>query len=221
VAQRGLEVQLQVDSETGPNRVLFFETCTPISNRDQGNPFRRNDFSSKSTPGQPGRPMPGTRFGPLSLTSGNQVLLMDPYVVHYPRQKRNLPLSPEHGIGTAPDPRWENFRNTLGDLVRYARRLKLNFVTPRGALSSTGFCLAQTPPAGAEYLVDAPSGGAFTVDVSAMPDTRTLAVEWFDPATGTAIPQGPLPAGSRSRSFTPPFRGDAVLYLVDTAGHRR
>jgi hypothetical protein len=37
--------------------------------QDQGNPFRRNDFSSKSTPGQPGRPMPGTRFGQLSVSS--------------------------------------------------------------------------------------------------------------------------------------------------------
>jgi hypothetical protein len=156
-----------------------------------------------------------------NFTSGNQVLFMDPYLVYYPRQKRNLPLFPEHGIGTAPDPRWENFRNNLGDLVRYARRLNLNNVTPMGALSSTGFCLAQTPSAGAEYLVYAPSGGTFTVDLSAMPDTRTLAVEWFDPTTGTTIPQGRLPAGSRSRSFTPPFRGDAVLYLVDTAGHWR
>ena len=156
-----------------------------------------------------------------NFTNGNQVLFMDPYLVSYPRQKRNLCLDPEHGIGAAPDPRWENFRNNLGYLVRYARRLNLNNVTPKGALSSTGFCLAQTPPAGAEYLVYAPSGGAFTVDLSAMPDTRTLAVEWFDPATGTAIPQEPVVAGSRARSFTPPFRGDAVLYLVDTAGHQR
>jgi hypothetical protein len=57
--------------ETGPNRVLFFETCTPILNQGQGNPFRRNDFSAKSTPGQPGRPMPGTRFGPLSVSDAD------------------------------------------------------------------------------------------------------------------------------------------------------
>jgi hypothetical protein len=29
----------------------------------------------------------------------------------------------------------------------------------------------------------------------------------------------PIPAGSSSQSFTPPFSGDAVLYLVDAAGH--
>ena len=36
--------------ETGPNRVLFFETCTPIANQDLRNSFRCHDFSSKSTP---------------------------------------------------------------------------------------------------------------------------------------------------------------------------
>jgi hypothetical protein len=156
-----------------------------------------------------------------NFTNGNQVLFMDPYLVYYPRQKRNLCLSPVRGIGTKLDPRWENFRNNLGYLVRYARKLDLANVTPRGSLCSTRFCLAQTPSVGAEYLVYAPSGGPFTVDLSAMSSSRRLAVEWFDPATATTIPQGPIPAGSRSRSFTPPFSGDAVLYLLDTAGHKR
>ena len=53
-----------------------------------------------------------------------------------------------------------------------------------------------------------------------MPDSRLLAIEWFNPATGTTIPQGTIPAGSLSQSFTPPFNGDAVLYLVDTADDR-
>jgi hypothetical protein len=46
-----------------------------------------------------------------------------------------------------------------------------------------------------------------------------LAVEWFNPSTGASIAEDSIPAGSASRSFTPPFRGDAVSYLVDTAGH--
>jgi hypothetical protein len=72
---------------------------------------------------------------------------------------------------------------------------------------------------GAEYLVYAPSGGAFTVNLSAMSSARTLNVEWFNPATGVSIPSGTVPAGSTARSFTPPFSGDAVLYLVDAGGH--
>jgi hypothetical protein len=75
-------------------------------------------------------------------------------------------------------------------------------------------------PAGAEYLAYAPSGGAFTIDLSAMPSSRTLAVEWFNPATGETVSQSAIPAGASSQSFSPPFKGDAALYLVDTAGHK-
>lgn len=155
-----------------------------------------------------------------NFTTGNQVLFMDPYLVYYPRQQRNLCGSPVHGIGSKPDPRWENFRNNLGYILRYSRKLNLANVTPRSSLSSTKFCLAQTPPVGAEYLVYAPSGGAFTLDLSAMPNSRTLAVEWFNPATGETISQTAITAGSSSQSFTPPFGSDSVLYLVDTAGHQ-
>ncbi len=151
---------------------------------------------------------------------GNQVLFMDPYLLYYPRQRRNLCLSPIHGIGSQPDPRWENFRNNLGYLLRYSRKLDLALATPRPALCSTTFCLAQTPSAGAEYLAYAPNGGPFTMDLSAMPDSRRLAVEWFNPATGQTLTETPIAAGASLQSFTPPCSGDAVLYLVDTAGHR-
>ncbi len=155
-----------------------------------------------------------------NVMNGNHVLFMDPYLVYYPRQKRNLCESPVNGIGSKPDPRWENFRDNLGYLVRYSRRLNLANVAPRSALCSTKFCLAQTPEAGAEYLVYAPDGGAFTIDLSAMPKSQMLAVEWFNPETGVTIAQGSIAAGSASQSFIPPFGGDAVLYLVDTKGHR-
>ncbi|MGB6690689.1 MAG: putative collagen-binding domain-containing protein [Terracidiphilus sp.] len=156
-----------------------------------------------------------------NVLNGNSVLFMDPYVVYYPRQDRNNCLSPTHGICTGPDPRYEIFRNNLGYALKYASKLNLAKVTPQGALSTTFYCLAQTPSAGAEYLVYAPKGGSFAVDLSAMPPSRTLAVEWFNPTTGATIVNDPIPAGSRAQSFTPPFSGDAVLYLVDTAGHAK
>jgi hypothetical protein len=59
------------------------------------------------------------------------------------------------------------------------------------------------------------------MDLSAMPDSRMLAVEWFNPSTGETIVQDPIRAGASSQSFTPPFKGDAVLYLVDKRGRRR
>ncbi|HEY6976040.1 MAG TPA: putative collagen-binding domain-containing protein [Chitinophagaceae bacterium] len=155
-----------------------------------------------------------------NFTNGNQVLFMDPYLVYYPRQKRNMCISPKNAICSLPDLRWENFRNNLGYILKYSRRLHLVNLTPDSSLCSTKYCLAQTPSTGAEYLVYNPSGGSFTMDLSAMPNTRMLAVEWFNPATGTAISQSSIHAGSSSQSFDPPFSGDAVLYLVDTEGHK-
>jgi hypothetical protein len=145
---------------------------------------------------------------------------MDPYLVDYPRENRNLCHSPVNGIGIQPDPRWDNFRNNLGYLLQYSRKLNLANVTPRSSLCSTKYCLAQTPPVGAEYLAYAPDGGAFTMDLSAMPSSRRLAVEWFNPAAGATITENSIAAGSSSQSFSPPFSGDAVLFLVDTAGHK-
>jgi len=110
------------------------------------------------------------------------------------------------------------FRDNLEYILKYSRKLNLASVTPHNSLSSTGYCLAQTPKVGAEYLVYAPSGGSFTVNLSAMSASRTLSVEWFNPSTGAAITGDPIPAGSSSQSFSPPFSGDAVLYMVDKAG---
>ena len=154
-----------------------------------------------------------------NFLNGSQVLFMDPYVVEYPREKRNLCVSPTNGICSGPDPRYDNLRDNLGYTLKYSRKVNLALVTPHGSLSSTGYCLAQTPPVGAEYLIYAPSGGAFTMDLSAMPASRMLAVEWFNPTTGTTIVKDPIRSGSSRQSFTPPFSGDAVLYLVDAAGH--
>lgn len=154
-----------------------------------------------------------------NFMNGNQVLFMDPYTVYYPREERNLCLSPINGVCRAPDARWDGLRDNLGYILRYSRKVNLAKVTPQGALCSTGYCLAQTSPAGAEYLVYAPAGGTFTVNLSAMPGSRRLNVEWFNPATGAAIAGKSIAAGSSSQSFTPPFQGDAVLYLVDTMGH--
>jgi len=153
-----------------------------------------------------------------NFTSGDQVLFMDPYVIYWPTQSRNLCSSPVNGVCSGPDSRWDNFRNNMGYMLNYANnRLDLLKMTPQGNLSSTGFCLAQTPSTGAEYLVYAPNGGSFTVNLSAT--TRTLNVEWLNPSTGAIINGGTISGGSGSQSFTPPFGGDAVLYVVDAAGH--
>jgi hypothetical protein len=154
-----------------------------------------------------------------NFTTGNQALFMDPYLIYYPREDRNLCVSRTNGVCAEPDTRYDNLRDNLGYILKYSRKLDLVHVAPRDTLCSTGFCLAQTPAVGAEYLVYAPAGGAFTVDLSAMPSSRSLALEWFNPSTGAVLAGDPIPAGSSSQAFTPPFSGDAVLYLVDTEGH--
>jgi hypothetical protein len=164
-------------------------------------------------------PQKNRNYAWQNFTRGNQVLFMDPYLVYYPRENRNLCPAPVNGIGRRPDPRWINFRDNLGYLLLYSRKLNLVNVVSQSNLCSTGYCLAQTPSVGAEYLAYAPGGGSFNLDLSAMPKERKLSVEWFNPETGKVTIQSPVPAGSRSQEFTPPFTGDAVLYLVDTAGH--
>lgn len=152
-----------------------------------------------------------------NFLNGNQVLFMDPYVIYYPREKRNLCASPMDGVCSGPDSRYDNFRDNLGYILRYSRKLNLSRASPQPALSSTGYCLAQTQPVGARYVIYAPSGGSFTVDLSAMAASRRLAVEWFNPSTGNVVSAPPIAAGSHAQRFTPPFSGDAVLYLADTA----
>ena len=80
----------------------------------------------------------------INFTQGNQTLFMDPYVVYYPRENRNLCPSPVHGIGSEPDARWQNVRDTMGYIRDYADRLNLAAMTPQGKLSSTGHVLANT-----------------------------------------------------------------------------
>ena len=153
-----------------------------------------------------------------NFMNGNQVLFMDPYRIYYPRENRNLCISPKDGVCAAPDARWDNLRDNLGYILKYSRELNLAQMIPRGSLASTGYCLASTPRLGTKYLVYAPAGGSFTVNLSALSNSTTLRVEWFNPSTGAAIAGKLIPGGSSSLTFSPPFSGDAVLYLAGENG---
>ncbi len=148
-----------------------------------------------------------------NFTSGSQVLFMDPYEIYWPTGSRNLCANPVNGVCSAIDPRWDNFRDNLGYTLAYANRMNLAAMTPQPGLASTGYVLAHAVATGAEYLVYTPSGGSFTVNLSA--STKSLSVEWLNPSTGAKIPASTVTGGSSSQSFTPPFSGDAVLYLLD------
>ena len=101
----------------------------------------------------------------------------------------------------------------LGYALAYAERMNLAAMAPRGDLSATGYALANPVATGAEYLVYAPNGGTFAVDLRGT--TEGLRVEWFNPSNGTTV-AGPGVTGGAMRSFRPPFGGDAVLYLFQT-----
>jgi hypothetical protein len=165
-------------------------------------------------------PQQNRQYAWENFARGNQVAFMDPYVVHYPRQNRNLCASPSGVVCAGPDGRWDNFRDNLGYILSYSRRLNLNAVLPSTSLSSTTYCLAQTPAIGSEMLVYAPNGGTFTVDLSHA-SGRTMNYEWFDPTSGVVVSKGSLPGGSATQSFSTPsaIGKDSVLYIVDAAGH--
>ena len=74
---------------------------------------------------------------------------------------------------------------------------------------STGICLASP---GKEYVIYAPGGERFTVDLSGA-NGRTLSTRWYDPTTGKAVAGDEITGGGAAEPFQPPFAGDAVLHL--------
>ena len=128
--------------------------------------------------------------------------------------------------------KFESCRQAMGHTLAYANRMNLTAAVPRGDLASTGYCLANP---GEEYLVYLPFdvldvsslrlpsvvGNPIrnlfwqfkrdtTIDLSAV--TGEFAVEWFNPTSGRTTHGQPI-KGGKICSLTPPFRGDAVLYI--------
>ena len=141
-----------------------------------------------------------------NFTQGAMPLFMDPYLTPVVDEKGTVRNTPN---GHTPDPRWDIVRDNMGYALSYAKRMNLAAMTPQPNLSSTGYCMAHAGNRG-EYLVYAPAGGAFSVDLSG---TRgRLKVEWFNPTTGKIAGKAAV-TGNAKYSFTPAFEGDAVLYL--------
>ena len=135
-----------------------------------------------------------------SFLRGLNPIFMDPYnanVLHNPPDYYCDPASPE----------WSLMRKNMGFTLSFAKRIHLVGMTPRPDLASSGYCLAEQ---GKEYLIYAPQDGKVTVDLSHT--SGKFIVEWFNPLTGNSQ-SGDAVKGGASRSFTPPFHGDAVLYL--------
>lgn len=98
-----------------------------------------------------------------------------------------------------------------GHLARFFHRAGVNFTAmkPEGRSASTGVCLANT---GVEYVVYAPQGKAFTVNLAAAKNAAFI-VRWYDPRTGQFHDAGRVAGGNEAQPFTPPLQDDSVLHL--------
>jgi len=105
-------------------------------------------------------------------------------------------------------PDWAPLRKALGQVRRYAERINLAPMTPRGELVSTGYCLANP---GEEYLIYFPTGGTATLNLFKCEGEYT--VEWFIPSLERTLIGPELLRGDDYVVLTAPFTGDVVLYL--------
>lgn len=138
-----------------------------------------------------------------NFTRGNNTIFFDPYT-------NKWQFSIPSGFNFT-DSRIVSARRNMGAARSYAARMNLAAAVPQGTgVCSTGFCLANP---GQEYLVYQPGSGSFVVNLSGT--GNTFSVEWYNPETGGTSAASPVTGGSSS-TFTPPFGGDAVLYLKNT-----
>lgn len=108
-------------------------------------------------------------------------------------------------------PGWEAIRKNMGYTLKFANRIDLVNMKPCNNLASSGYCLAKPVADDAEYLVYLPGGGTVSVDLSAT--AGELNIEWFDPASGVTTDIWTEQGGTVDKTFTAPFKGDAVLYI--------
>jgi len=96
---------------------------------------------------------------------------------------------------------------SLGLCLDYAESMDLASMTPQNSLTSTAYCLANP---GSEYLVFAPTGGSFTIDLSKA--AGELTVQWLNIRTGK-YHEGAALTGGTSESLKAPFSGPAVVHI--------
>jgi hypothetical protein len=142
-----------------------------------------------------------------SFLRGHHPILMDYGII----AGVNPPDPSAGSPGVPPYEAFEAARYAMGDTLRYAGKMDLIAMEPRGELSSTGYALANE---GQEYLVLQPSDSTdpFTVTL----DSGTYMVEWFSVNGRQTKDAGEVTvAKDGGTSFTAPFAeaGPAVLYL--------
>ena len=102
----------------------------------------------------------------------------------------------------------------IAETRQVATMVNLTGMTPSDALSSTGYALAD--PASGKYVVYAPNGGTFTVDLSGAAG-KTLDIRWMDVGSGQLSAPITMQGGSSQQTFSSPS-GNSVLVLTDPEG---
>jgi len=105
----------------------------------------------------------------------------------------------------------EKIYDYVGHCSRFFNNSGVNFsnMRPKGNLSSTRICMAKE---GMEYVVYAPTGGKFTVNLSAVKGQPRI--RWYNPRTGKFSGQATTTAKMIS-SFRAPDSNDWVLHIKD------
>jgi hypothetical protein len=101
---------------------------------------------------------------------------------------------------------FESARIAMGQTLTYANKMSLPTMFPHADLASSGYVLADLSK---EYLIYQPKSGSFIANLS----SGDYTFEWFNPSKGSVVTSGVVSASGGNISFTPPFSGDAVLYL--------
>jgi hypothetical protein len=183
----------------------------PIAADNQGKVV----FCDSDHMGGPGMgPPPGDRsFVWKALCLGSQTLMMDPYRAY---SAENACPNPTGDLCAGVPPTlavWDPMRDQLGYARAYAAKSRdLASMTPQPQISTTGYALVNLVVDGAEYIVYAPGGGSFSVDLSGT--LGTLRGEWFNPGAAQTIAIDSAVPGGSAAAFAAPFSGDALLYLT-------
>jgi hypothetical protein len=227
----GMTMQFPVPDESKVNDPLYASAADWISPG-----YDDEIFVGGGHPAAPGSPA-SRWFDDPPANDGRKVVITD--TDHYAPGKGDAlwawksflrghhPILMDFGIIDGvkpPDPSAENSgyasfepaRYAMGDTLRFAKRMQLIEMEPRGDLSSTGYALANP---GKEYLVLQPSetSKAFTVTLAA----GSYTVEWHSVTARESKEMEMLTVDRDGNSrMTAPFAaaGPAVVYLKQVGG---
>ena len=217
----GMTMQFPVADQTRVNAPLFYSQAEWISPGYDDEIFARGGH-----PMAPGSP-PSRWYADPPPADGMKVVITD--TDHYAPGKGDAlwawksfvrghhPILMDFGIiagvtpaSGAPYAAFEPARRAMGDTLRYAEKMDLIAMEPRGDLTSTRFALANP---GHAYLVLQPLETSEPFSVTLEPGSYD--VEWHSLSTRATTTSQVLDVTSQSSvAVAPPFIGPAALYIA-------